>query len=233
MRIHYFQHVPEEDLGSIEPWAHEHSHLLSASRFYLNEPLPALDNFDMLVIMGGQMSANDEETIPWLTPELELIGQAIEQGKTVLGVCLGAQLIAKALGGTIFKNPQQEIGWFPIRLTEAGQKSFLLGFLPLEMTVFHWHGETFTLPAHATLLASSEACPHQAFSFGRNEQVLGLQFHCEVTSEIITAVERGAEKLEVSSFVQSRETIQSHYNKCPELHQMMAEILDRLTRQKR
>jgi GMP synthase-like glutamine amidotransferase len=233
MRIHYLQHVPEEGLGSIEPWAYKHSHPPSSSRLYLNEPLPEPDGFDMLIIMGGPMSANDEDSILWLTPELTLIRQAIEQEKVVLGVCLGAQLIAKALGGTVFKNPQQEIGWFPIRLTEAGQKSSLLGFLPPEITVFHWHGETFALPAGAVLLASSEACPHQAFSFGQNEQVLGLQFHCEVTPEIITAVEQSAEQPKVSRFVQSRDTIQSHNNKCPELNRMMAEILDRLTRQKR
>jgi GMP synthase-like glutamine amidotransferase len=232
MRIHSFEHVAEEGLGSIETWAHTFGHQISRTRFYLSEPIPAVEDFEMLVIMGGPMSANDEATLPWLTAELPLIRRAIEQEKTVLGICLGAQLIAKALGSKVFKNSEREIGWYPIQLTAAGWQSRIFGFLPQQLNVFHWHGETFNIPQGAVHLASSEACNNQAFSYGGSERVLGLQFHCEVNPEIIAGIESTSEP-EPGKFVQTRQAMleQSHY--CMALNLTMAGILERLTKKHR
>ena len=228
MRIHYFQHVPEEGLGSIESWARSRGHLLYATRFYLAEKLPQAESADMLVIMGGPMSVNDEAEYLWLKEELAFTREAIASGIPVLGICLGAQLIAKALGGSVFPNRAKEIGWFPVTMTAAARQSRLFSFLPAELTVFHWHGETFSLPEGALLLASSAACDHQAFSYGESEHVLALQFHCEMTPEIIAGIEPSSELVE-KDFVQSRGTMLAASAHCQELHRTMNTLLDRLS----
>jgi GMP synthase-like glutamine amidotransferase len=145
-----------------------------------SRPLP-IEGVHGLIVMGGPMSANDE--LAYIRRELDLIREAVAAGMPVLGVCLGAQLIAKALGGRVYRNPVKEIGWFPIGWTEAAGRDPLLAGLGEPETVFHWHGETFDLPEGAQWLAASEACRNQAFRFGRN--VYGFQFHLEVTPEMI------------------------------------------------
>ena len=145
-----------------------------------NEPLPSTADFDGLIIMGGPMSIHDEDIYPWLRAEKTLITAAIREGKKVLGICLGAQLIAAVSGARVYPNPQKEIGFWPVRWMEAAGKG------RAEEVVFHWHGETFDLPAGAVLLASTKACVNQAFLLGG--RVLGVQFHPEVTPEIIRAM---------------------------------------------
>ena len=148
------------------------------------------------------MSVNDEPAYPWLVDEKGLVADAIANGRAVLGVCLGAQVIASALGCRVFRNPEPEIGWFPIQPTAAGDT---VG-LRRSAEVFHWHGETFDLPAGATLLASSVGCLNQAFSLG--PRVFGLQFHLEVTlSDVKKMVEHGRHELTPSRFVQSEAEI--------------------------
>ncbi|MBE9013449.1 type 1 glutamine amidotransferase, partial [Pseudanabaenaceae cyanobacterium LEGE 13415] len=186
MRVHYLQHVPFEGLGSIATWMTKQNHLLSCIRLYANDPLPAVDDFDWLIVLGGPMNIDEEEQYPWLIVEKQLIKQAIEQKKIVLGICLGAQLIADALGAKVYAGQHKEIGWFPIRTTEAVQQSHALGFLPAQLTVFHWHGDTFELPEKATRLAYSEACLNQAFLY--NEKVLGLQFHLEMNRQSVQQI---------------------------------------------
>ena len=127
------------------------------------------------------MSANDD--LPYLRHEIEILSRAIHEGRPVLGICLGAQLIAKAAGARVYRNPRKEIGWFEIRLTESGAADPLFAGVPPAETVFHWHGETFDLPPGAAWLASSDYCRHQAFRLGR--AVYGLQFHLEVTPAMI------------------------------------------------
>jgi GMP synthase (glutamine-hydrolysing) len=134
-----------------------------------------------LIIMGGPMSANDD--MPYLRRELELIGEAASAGLPILGVCLGAQLIAKALGARVYRNPVKEIGWFEVQWTEAAARDRLHQGLSGTETVFQWHGETFDLPPEAELLASSEACRNQAYRVGSN--IYGLQYHLEVTPDMI------------------------------------------------
>ena len=134
-----------------------------------------------LIFMGGPMSANDG--LPYLRAELDIIGEAIAAGKPVLGICLGAQLIAKALGAPVYRNPVKEIGWGPVHWTPAASHDPLFAGLAGPETVFHWHGETFDLPQGSEWLAWSAACRHQAFRAAQG--VYGIQFHLEVTAEMI------------------------------------------------
>ena len=181
MRIHYLQHVLFEGLGSIEKWIRVRRHHLKATILYQDEPLPAMDGIDWLIVMGGPMGVHDEDKFSWLASEKRIIEECIRQGNVVLGICLGAQLIADVLGARVYPNRYREIGWFPIELTESGKKSPLFGFLPERLSVFHWHGDTVDLPAGAVHIALSEACEHQAFVY--DKRVLGLQFHMESTPE--------------------------------------------------
>lgn len=177
MRAHYFQHVPFEGLGSIEPWLETAGCEITCTRFYESAALPDSEKVDLLIVMGGPMSVNDEVALPWLISEKKFIRDMIESGKPVLGICLGAQLIASAMGARIYKNRVNEIGWFPIQGVEVHDDSVFK--FPKSADVFHWHGETFDLPPGATLIARSEACENQAFQIGSS--VIGFQFHLETT----------------------------------------------------
>lgn len=182
LRIHSFQHVPFEGLGSITGWVKRHNHFLTGTRFF--EPdhaLPRMEEIDWLIVLGGPMGVLDEDIYPWLKGEKTFIREMIQAGKVVVGICLGAQLIAHVLGGRVYPNPEKEIGWFPVQF--MNQKKPPLAGLPGELTVFHWHGDTFELPEGAFHFARTDACPHQGFLYG--QQVLGLQFHLEATPETV------------------------------------------------
>lgn len=177
-----FRHVPFEDLGLIRPPLEERGISIEYADLYRpGAPLPDVTRAAGLIFMGGPMSANDD--LPYLRQELQLIAQAVERSQPLLGVCLGAQLIAKAVGAKVYRNAVKEIGWFDVHLTKpAARDALFAGVGPAE-TVFHWHGETFDLPPGAEWLASSKACRNQAFRIGAN--VYGLQFHLEVTPAMI------------------------------------------------
>ena len=134
---------------------------------------------DLLIILGGPVSVNDKAMFPFIEAEINLLEQRIAADKPTLGVCLGAQLIASALGAEVYPGKEKEIGWYPLDLTEAGKHSALRYLSAEHCSMLHWHGETFDLPDGAVLLASSEKYPNQAFSYGEN--TLALQFHPEVT----------------------------------------------------
>lgn len=176
MRVLVLQHEAFEGPAAIGDWLAEQQAQVTTIHLYRGDLLPAQPDCDLLLIMGGAMSVNDEALLPWLASEKRFVAAAIAQGKAVLGICLGAQLIASASGARIYPNEQKEIGWWPITACTDAAPSFTF---PEALTVFHWHGETFDLPAGAQLLASSEACRHQAFQLGR--RVVGLQFHLEMT----------------------------------------------------
>ncbi len=183
MKVHILQHVPFESIGSIDSWLKACGARISHTRFFESAVLPSLDSIEMIIIMGGSMSVNDEEVFPWLVPEKQFVRDAVARGIPVLGICLGAQLIASALGAKVYRNGEREIGWFPVRTVPGPATAFQF---PKDFTAFHWHGETFDLPAGAVQLARSEGCENQAFQIGRN--VLGLQFHLETTPELALSI---------------------------------------------
>lgn len=186
MRAHCFQHVPFEGLGSIEPWLKSRSATLSYTKFFQTPRWPQLDEIDWLIVMGGPMSVNDEAEFPWLVAEKEFVRAAIEASKVVLGICLGAQLIANVLGAKVFPNREREIGWHSITPTPQAKATVFSSVFAAPLEVFQWHGETFELPSGSVHLAQSEACAQQAFAF--RERVLGLQFHLETTRDSAQAL---------------------------------------------
>ncbi len=199
LRAHYLQHVPFESPGSVLPWLAARDALVGATRLFDDEPLPSPHGIDLLVVMGGPMSVNDEAVHPWLAPEKQLIRDVIDAGRAVLGICLGAQLIASALGSRVFPNACKEIGWFPVEAVPQNDDAFRF---PAVMSVFHWHGETFDMPPGSVRLASSVGCSNQAFQIGG--RVLGFQFHLEVTpADVQAMVAEGRDELIPERFVQS------------------------------
>jgi len=182
VKVLAFRHVPFEGIGLIAPVLEARGIGVDYADLYLGSSvLPDPDRYDGLVFMGGPMSVNDP--LAWLRQEMRWIAQAARRGQPLLGICLGAQLIAKAMGASVYRNPVKEIGWFEIDLTEAGTRDLLFAAARPRELVFHWHGETFDLPEGAVHLASSAACRHQAFRLGEN--IYGLQFHLEVTPAMI------------------------------------------------
>lgn len=181
MHIHYLQHVPFEGIAGIGEWAAERGHTVSGTRLFDRE-FEHPGDFDMLVIMGGPMNVYEEAEYPWLVEEKRLIAQAVEEGKLVLGVCLGAQLLADALGGPVTRGREPEIGWYPVTLTPEARDVAAFAAMPERFTPLHWHGDTFAIPPGAVRLASSEACENQAFAT-HDGRAIGLQFHLEATRE--------------------------------------------------
>jgi GMP synthase-like glutamine amidotransferase len=220
VHAHYFQHVPFEGLGSIEPWLEKAGYRITNTKFFESDDLPDTSAIDLLIVMGGPMSVNDEDMFPWLVREKQFICDIIGSGKSVLGICLGAQLIASAMGAKVYRNPVKEIGWYPINgvsLTDRSIFSF-----PASMEVFHWHGETFDLPAGAIRLAGSKGCENQAFQIGRS--AIGLQFHLETTPESAgKMVLHCCDELIPSQYVQTEEEILSVK---PEYYQTINRMMD-------
>lgn len=226
MKLHCLAHVPFEDAANIGLWAQDRGHTLAYTRFFRGDPLPAVDSFDMLAIMGGLMNIYEHNAYPWLVTEKAFIKQAIDAGKKVIGICLGAQLIADCLGGEITRNPQKEIGWHRIDLTETGQKTSLFSGLPRRMDVFQWHGDTFSIPPEAIHLASNPVCANQAFLY-RNH-VLGLQFHLEYSRESIEKMlTHCADELVEAPYINDPEAIRAGCDKIPQTTEWLYTIMDR------
>ena len=227
MRIHYFQHEPFEGMGGMEPWFRGHGHEIASTHLYRGDALPAPADFDWLVIMGGGMSVNDEAELPWLVPEKALVRSAIAADKRVLGVCLGAQMIASALGARVYKNAVKEIGWWKLRRESAAATHPFGAALPDGEEVFQWHGETFDLPAGAVRLARSEACLNQAMAVGA--RVLGLQFHLETTEASSRALIAGLPGDMVSGpYVQTPEAMLARPERFTKLNAQMGKLLETL-----
>lgn len=201
-RVHALLHVPFEGLGAIRPWLETHGYSLSETHLYRDESLPAISDFDWLIVMGGPMSVHDEKAYPWLVNEKALLKEAIAMDKTMLGICLGAQLIAEAAGGSVVAG-EPEIGWWPLYINPTTDID-RFGFNQLK--AFHWHGEQIQLPPRAQRLASSQCCETQAFQIG--ERIIGLQFHLETTpASARLLVENAAEDLIESPYVQNAQLI--------------------------
>lgn len=230
MRIHCLQHVPFEGPAGIADWAAARGHELSVTHLYTGAAPPSTEVFDWLVVMGGPMGVYDQAEHPWLVAEKALLREAVAAGRTIVGVCLGAQLLAEVLGGRVYRNAEKEIGWFPIELTEAGRASDVFGFLPGRIEVFHWHGDTFDLPPGAVHLARSQGCGNQGFLW--DGRVLGLQFHIETTPESLRElVEHGADDILPGPYVQSAERmLAASGNDFARINGALFGILDRLAR---
>lgn len=227
MRTHIFQHVSYEDIGCIENWLKSKNYSVSFTNFFQNAQLPELSDFDFLIVMGGPMSINDDEKYPWLKKEKMFIREAIEENKKVLGICLGSQLIASALGSKIYKNKYKEIGWFPVQFSEEAKKHPLFNFMPDKLNTFHWHSDTFNLPENAIQIAESNACKNQAFVYKKN--VAALQFHPEMTPHSIkTLCEAAKNELKKGMYVQTREEIMNKIDNTKVNNKLLFELLNRL-----
>ena len=219
MNIHWLQHVPFEGLGCIQPWLAENSHDVSCTQLWADDKLPNIETVDGLIVMGGPMGVYDEAIYSWLADEKSFIKQIIAQNKPVLGICLGAQLIAEVLGAPVTKNNQREIGFFPV----AGDGKIF----PADFTAFHWHGDTFGIPDGAERLASSAACKNQAFLY--NDNVLALQFHLETTEASLQSLyENGADEIIGGSFIQTLEQMKPFFPTLGEANAQMFGLLKKL-----
>jgi GMP synthase-like glutamine amidotransferase len=195
VRIACLQHVVHEAPEAIASWAAERGHVLETVTPVFEE-FPSTDEFEMLVVLGGPMGAYEDAHYPWLVAEKEFIRRAIDAGTRVFGVCLGAQLVAIALGGGARPNDEREVGWFPVRLTDTGRASRALSVLPDEFVAGLWHGDTYDLPSGMETAAVTDACHNQAFE-ACDGRVVGLQFHLEWTPEALRGlVERHGDWLD-------------------------------------
>lgn len=227
MNVHYLQHVPFEGLGSIETWFKNQGHTITVTHLYKNEELPSIEDIDWLIVMGGPMGVEDQAIYPWLTKEKAFIKQAIDQNKIVLGICLGAQLIADVLGAYIIKNSFREIGWFPIQFSEEAKATELGTALPNEFDAFHWHGDTFSIPDHAIPLASSKACLNQGFIL--NDKVIALQFHLETTAtSVLDLTIHCKNELDNSQYVQTADEMLERPERFENINKIMNLILEYL-----
>ena len=222
MKVHVLQHVPFEELGSIRFWLEARGAQISQTRFFADDPLPSVEGIDLLIAMGGPMSVNDEADLPWLRAEKQVVRDAIDKDIAVLGVCLGAQLIASAVGSRVYPNPVKEIGWFPIQAVASQEGAFRF---PSECSVFHWHGETFDLPEGAVRLAKSGPCANQAFQLKGN--VIGLQFHLEMTPDAARSIlENCRGELTAGPYVQTeRELLATPDSRYQEINTLMSDVL--------
>ncbi|MBM9613877.1 type 1 glutamine amidotransferase [Desulfobulbus rhabdoformis] len=228
MRLHYLQHVPFEGLGSIEHWAVSSGGQISCTRLYAGDRLPALVDFDYLVVMGGPMNIYEEAKYPWLAREKEFLQEAVAADKPILGICLGAQLIADVLGAQVYKNTEKEIGWFPINIAQEAPEE-IRSLFPVDLRVMHWHGDTFNLPKGSVLLARSQACPHQGFIY--KNRVIGLQFHLETTKESLQSlIDHCADEIIEAPFIQQPDEMQQDQSRFLAINSVMSGLLNYWTR---
>jgi GMP synthase-like glutamine amidotransferase len=225
MRVHWLQHAEHEELGCIGPWLAAQGCRVRRTQLHAGESLPAADEFDWLIVMGGPMNIYEHERHPWLIMEKGLIRDACVKNKRILAICLGAQLLADVLGGRVSQNRYPEIGWFDVKMTaEGATNQFFVGF-PTSFAAFHWHGDTFALPPGSGNLLKSDACVNQAFAPGPRQ--LALQFHLEVTH---ADAERwlALETLEPDRYVQANAEILRDPARFDANNRLMIQLLARL-----
>ena len=225
MRFHWLQNVAFEDAANVGAWARQRDYDVTGTQLYAGEALPEIEQIDALAVMGGPMNIYQHRGYPWLPEEKRFIARAIRLGVPVVGVCLGAQLIADVLGAKVTQNAEIEIGWFDVTLTPEAADSLVAGVLPERFLAFHWHGDTFDIPAGATRLAQSEACANQAFAYADN--VLALQFHLDYAADSIEKMlDHCGHELVEAPFVQDREQITAALARTQDTRQLLWSLLD-------
>ncbi len=227
MKLLVLQHVPFEGPAAIASWASLRGHSIEHICCANSPAYPGQDSYDALMIMGGPMGVNDP--LEWIAAEITFIKQAIEQNKIVLGVCLGAQMIAAALGARVCRNPQREIGWHPVeRTTSVADHPPIAGALPAGFTPLHWHGETFDIPPGAVHLYRSDACENQAFAYGN--RIVGLQFHLEFDAATAQRVADACpqELADGGDYVQTLDVMLADPGRFTASHELMFGLLDAL-----
>jgi GMP synthase-like glutamine amidotransferase len=224
MRVHFIQHVPFENPGTLLQWVKKKEYQIHVTRVFNDEPFPAADSYNLLIIMGGPMGLHQEKKFKWMTAEKNCIEEAIREKKWVLGICLGAQLIASVLGAGVFAHVEQEIGWWPIY---ASTNHPLSNLLTPNFHAFHWHGDTFDLPHMAQQLFYSNACSQQGFIY--DNHVLALQFHPEIEMHLLLQMlQHGKHELTNTSYVQSEHLIIKQTEKfLPDQFPFLQELMDR------
>lgn len=229
MRLHLLEHDPIEfPRTNITRWAERKGFECRMTEVFAGHQLPALEHVDWLMIMGGSQHAWDEDVNPWLRTEKAFIARALDQGKIILGICLGAQLLAQALGGRLYSNETAEIGWYPVRLTEEGQESFLFRGIPETFVTFHWHSDHFTLPPGCVRLAESPPTPNQAF-IRPGLPVAGVQFHPEYTREMVSGhARRYGREWPLGPYSEGEERVLRKTEAMPEPYWLMERLLDNM-----
>jgi GMP synthase-like glutamine amidotransferase len=225
MHLHYFQHNDFEDLSFIGDWAKKNNFTSSVTRFDLNPVLPSLQDFDWLVVMGGAMGVYDSVQYPWILAEIEFIKEVIHSGKIVIGICLGSQMIASALGAQVYKNSEPEIGFWPINFAPEAKQDNVFRHFPAELNVMHFHFDTFDLPEGAVAMAKSTVTPVQAFRYGKN--VFALQFHPELTeSDALLFIRELTPEIVPGALVQGPEQMVKSIAYCKNNTEIFSKILD-------
>ena len=210
MRFHCLQHMPNEGPGHAADWLAAHGHSLTFTKLFEPSPaFPVMADFDGLLILGGAMSVHDEARLAWLRDEKAFIREALRAGKITLAICLGAQLVAQALGAEVRPNHEPEIGFWTVRFSAKALEHPLLRGWPEKAAVLHWHVDAFTVPPGAIRVGMSAACAAQGFVWG--DGVIGLQFHPEMTVEMVEQLMayEGHETAEEQEFVQTGEQIRA------------------------
>ena len=217
--------MPFEDSANVGAWARLRGHPTTRTLLYAGQPLPALDEFDWLVVLGGLMNVYQDADYPWLAGEKRFLREAIDADKAVLGICLGAQLLSVVLGGEVTKNPSREVGWHDVTLTDAAASSPLFAERTRPHAAFHWHSDTFTIPPGATHIAHSEACDAQAFQFDR--RVVGLQFHWDYSLESVEKmIDNCANELDPAPHVQTPNELRAHPERFDHTTDLLFALLD-------
>ena len=232
MRLHFLEHEPVDIRdNNITAWAEKRGYPINRSDLSKGDRLPSHKDYDWLMVLGGFQHAWEEQQHPWLLHEKRFISEALSAKKVILGICFGAQLLAEVLGGKVFSNGKDEIGWHSVCLSPEGKRSFLFKNLPETFLTFHWHSDHFSLPPGCQGLASSEPTPYQAYTH-QDHRVAGLQFHPEYTIEIVRSFARDyGHEWKKDKYVTGKEAVLSTSEQIPETYWLMEQLLDNMERE--
>ncbi len=232
MQLHLLEHDP---IGirqnNITTWAGKKGYAVERTDVFKGAKLPSQKDFDWLIVLGGFQHVWEEQEHPWLVEEKGFISEALSKDKIILGICLGAQLLAEALGGRVFSSEKEEIGWYEVTVIDEGKGSYLLKNVPRKFLTFHWHSDHFTLPPGCTRLAFSEPTANQAY-IAKNSRVAGLQFHPEYTIELIRYFAIGyGHEWQKDQYVAGKKAVLSKSEQIPETYRLMELLLDNMDRE--